>query len=170
MRNARLALAVTLLSGGLPIAAPALAQTGDAARLQAVTACGSIAKKAKRLACYDEATRPTEAAAASATAPAAPAITPTQAFGLETVKEKLQPRNQPRKLDEIDAQVAAVSDNGIGHWLITMEDGARWRMTESERNFTPPRPGEAIRIRRASLGSYLMYVHHQPSVRVMRVE
>jgi hypothetical protein len=172
MSKRRLAVvAVALLSGGFLAAGPVSGQApaSDASRLQAVDACGAITSKSKRLACYDAAARGAAPAAATS-GTAAPAITPQQAFGIETVREDKRPANRPRPLDEIEARVVSASDNGIGHWLIALEDGARWRMAEAPAHFSPPRPGDTIRIRRASLGSFLMYVGHQSSVRVIRVE
>jgi hypothetical protein len=161
---------VALLSGGFFIAGPVSAQApaSDASRLQAVDACGTITSKSKRLACYDAAARGAAPAAASPTA--APALTPQQAFGIETIREDKRPANQPRALDKIEARVVSASDSGIGQWLVALENGARWRMTETPAHFSPPRPGDTVRIRRASLGSFLMDVGKQASVRVIRVQ
>ncbi|WP_404710667.1 hypothetical protein [Sphingomonas sp. MMS24-J13] len=68
------------------------------------------------------------------------------------------------------AHATAATDNGIGHWLVTLDNGQSWKMTESVPSFAPPRPGDEVRIRKGALGGYLMDVNHQAGVRVDRVE
>ncbi|HWW65129.1 MAG TPA: hypothetical protein VNZ43_10250 [Sphingomonadaceae bacterium] len=181
MGKACLAMAAaTILSGGISLAGPALAQGGDSARLQAIEACGSIADKSDRLACYDSAARPAAAPAVPAPARTAPATSASRtstasaapvgdSFGSEMVENRRPLAERAQPVEEIRAEVVSATDNGVGHWTIALKDGARWQMTERGVNFLPPRPGETIRIRRGALGSYLMHVRHQPAVRVTRL-
>jgi hypothetical protein len=206
-------LAAALLIGGGVFAAPVAAQNGDS-RFNAMAACGTIAKKSARLACYDAmapapgtasaqpsaepapapAEAPAAAPAVAAVAPApgmvsGPAAAPSfggqkarsassSSFGAAPAPRRSgagfggeQLRNGRQvSAKELTAQASAVADDGIGHYTVTLDDGARWKMTELQAQFVPPNPGDPIRIRKASLGSYLMDVKGQPAVRVVRVE
>src|SRR5690606_3458774 len=72
--------------------------------------------------------------------------------------------------DEIRAEVASSTDNGLLQWLVMLADGAVWQMTErAGAGFRPPAPREVVTIRKGALGSFLMEVGQQPSVRVRRV-
>jgi hypothetical protein len=72
--------------------------------------------------------------------------------------------------DSIQAEVASSSDNGLQQWRIRLADGAIWQMTERVSMFRPPAPHEVITIRKGALGSFLMDVGKQGSVRVRRVQ
>lgn len=155
----------------------------DSATLNAIAACGTISKKSARLACYDAQTRgaqprnrsqdsfaPAQAAPVSpegvtGTTPSAAA--PEPSFGAQSRRERTQ---RPREATEITAHVASATDNGVGHWTVTFDNGESWRMTENVPYFVPPRPGEEVRVRKAALGSFLMDVKNQPAVRVTRVQ
>ncbi|PAX07189.1 hypothetical protein [Sphingomonas lenta] len=56
-----------------------------------------------------------------------------------------------------------------GRWRFTLADGANWVQTDSEELARTPRPGQAIRIRKGALGSFLANVERQPAIRVKRV-
>ncbi len=176
-RRSALAAAVMLCGGVLAMPAPA--QDSDSARLNAILACGTIDRKSARLSCYDALVRGTPARPAKdgksgqdqvavPTSAAAPAPTPTQAFGSEQVKRDKHERE--KEVSQILARTVSAVDDGIGHYTITLEDGVRWKMTEAVPGFVPPRQGDMVRIRKAALGSYLMDVNYQGSVRVSRVQ
>jgi hypothetical protein len=168
MTNARLMVAAISLLGGLGVvAAPANAQN----QARALQACGAIKSKSARLDCYDRLARGAPAAQpAEAPDAAAQEAAPTAAsFGRESIKRK-RPRKEQQAESRITAEVVSATDNGIGHWLITLGDGAQWRMTERDDSFIPPRKGDMVTIRRSALGGYLMDAGHQVSVRVRRVD
>lgn len=172
------ALVATLAVGASMLGTAAPAQTNEAARLNAIAACGTISKKSARLACYDAQSAGAPTAAPSAPAPGEPAAqaaatpaTPAAAqftFG----KSPTRPARVARRTDvrEVTAQATSAVDDGIGHYTITLDSGARWKMTERAEGFTPPSPGDTVRIRKAALGSYLMDVNKQQAVRVSLVE
>lgn len=176
MGRAHRALLTALLIAS-PAAFAAPARTQDAVQFQArMQACGAIKDKSDRLACYDSATRSASTAAAKAAPPAvaernappASAAAPAQSFGIETVRRDRPDR--PKPLDRITARAVSARDNGIGHWLITLDNGARWQLLEREPDFIPPRRDETVQIRRGALGGYLMDLSHQNSVRVTRID
>ena len=54
-------------------------------------------------------------------------------------------------------------------WLLTLEDGARWYQAESK-TLRDPKPGQSVRIRKASLGGFLANIDGQPATRVRRID
>jgi hypothetical protein len=175
-----LAAAVVIAAGALPLASPVLAQRAmaDAERLRLMGECDTIKDEARRLACYDAAVRRGRASLGAGQQgmlpglPAAQARSPQQAFGMTPGLERNLRVATPRtaEADEITAKVAAAADRGAGLWRITLTDGARWQFTEGQHGFQPPARGESVRVRKAAMGSYLMYVGRQPSVRVVRIQ
>jgi hypothetical protein len=153
-------------------------------------ACNTIDKKSARLACYDAQAQGALVAAAppsspqaaapaplppSAAAPApayspAPAAAPAATFGMVNKKRARERQSRPREASAIEARAVSAVDDGIGHYTIALDDGARWKMTESAPGFAPPRAGDEVRIRRGALGSFLMDVNKQTSVRVERIQ
>ena len=97
-----------------------------------------------------------------------------QGFGAESVRtpERFESYSQRGQgPDAITARVAGVSLREPGIYLITLEGGAQWLFGESVgRDYRPPRKGDTIDLRHASLGSYLMRFDNQESVRVRRVK
>lgn len=161
----------------LPAVAPAQ-DTGGATRgVDMFNQCAEVANDAERLACFDRVTREMRAAtrpsgsAATSTRP----ITPQQSaqreredFGLDPAKVKQQ-SSQPKPIKQIRARLAAAKVVGPGYWTFLLDDGAIWQMSELERNFQPPRPGETVRVRRGVLGGFLLDTGRQTPVRVKRI-
>lgn len=164
---------VAVIAAALQSFAPASAQD-DSSRMREMMECDSIKSETTRLTCYDSVVRRGRAALGGNSAgvlpgvPAAQARRPQQAFGLTP---KIDPaRNSgPAPIEEINAKVASATDRGAGRWRITFVDGAKWDFTEGQHNFQPPERGDEVRIRKAALGGFLMYVGKQPSVRVTRI-
>ncbi len=98
--------------------------------------CRRIADDAARLACYD---RHADRAAAAAS-PAA--------FGL--------PAKVPAEaIDAIEARITRVDPLPHGRRLIHLDNGQLWRQLEG-RSHPSLKAGDKVRIRRASLGSFLL--------------
>jgi hypothetical protein len=180
MSLTRWAVTLALTSTCFPGIVLAQASPADLNRLRQMQFCDGIAKREARYACYDKITRQKnpvpEALPPVTEAPehgkpkqaAKHSVAPSRSFGIETVKTKRP--NTPTLPDQTIATVVSATDQGIGHWTITLDSGARWRMTEAASGFAPPRAGQSITIKRGSLGSFLMFVGHQPAVRVERIE
>ncbi|MDB5689668.1 MAG: hypothetical protein JWL91_1544 [Sphingomonas bacterium] len=175
-----LVAAVAIAAGVLPISTPALAQRGasDAERLRRMGECDTIKDETRRLSCYDAAVRSGRASLGAGQQgmlpgmPAAQPRSPQQAFGMTPGLERELGIAAPRSADaeEITAKVVEAADRGAGMWRITLANGARWQFAEGRHDFVPPARGADVRVRRASMGSYLMYVGKQPSVRVVRIQ
>lgn len=171
LRNA--CLAAMLL---LPPAA-VQAQPSDAA-VARFNACAAIREDAERLRCFDTVTRAVRAEAQAAprsTTPSRPAQTAqTRArserenFGLNATRQR-QRRGEAPQIKNLTAKVAATREFGAGYWMILLDDGAIWEVTELRSMFEPPRRGDTIRIRRGAIGGYLLYVGRQASINARRV-
>ncbi|MEO8115783.1 MAG: hypothetical protein ABI655_15445 [Phenylobacterium sp.] len=173
MRAAGLALALAAT-----LAAPGLAQAKDSAvdrkaeAFQAVLDCRALADGAARLACYDAAAaRMGEAEKRGdivvidrAQASAAH----RQAFGLTLPSLDFVTRAlKPEEVDALEGVVRAARADVNGRWTFNLEDGAQWRQISGDL-MRPPRSGSKVRIRRGSLGSFLMNVDGQAAIKVHR--
>lgn len=136
-------------------------------RLESAEKCGRIAVDAERLECFDgifgARDEAAPAAAAVAAAPAAapePAATSAAAkeaeFGLtEAQKQAAMPQSaQEAEPEVLTSRVARVIPRGMEPSVLELENGQQWRLLESMANVRF-RAGDAIVIRRGSLGSYL---------------
>lgn len=134
------------------------------------------------MACYDAIARaaqaehvaPARAAAPPAVPPAAAASPPAPSlraeFGLSAAeREELRPA-QERQLERVLATIAAAARVGAGYWRYRMEDGTVWQLIENRRAFRTPQPGDAVVIRRGSLGSYFLDADGQQGMRIKRVD
>lgn len=164
---------------GLAAAALASAQTTPPApqqrpeMLERLTACRTVAEDAARLACYDA------AAAAFDTAEregelvvidrAAVNETRRQLFGFEMpTLPRLFGNGAGEDLDSIETTLERASLSGENRWVFRLADGSVWRQIDSERVRFDNRTGEPVRVRKASLGSFLMIVGDSRAVRVRR--
>ncbi|MBY6187336.1 hypothetical protein KUV89_11960 [Marinobacter hydrocarbonoclasticus] len=162
-------LLLTLISGGSYAAGFGCTnETDQRARLacydqlaEAIAQCSSQEDQLDRLLCYDEfsqiATKATLPAAAPATAEAAisrapiapaaaPAVSAEAEFGKTTVPAE--------EIDAIHGVVASIKTDAYGKWTITLDNGQRWRQTESSRYKL--KAGDTITIERAFMGSFLL--------------
>ena len=143
--------------------------------------CLRIADIAERVACYDAIARAEQEEPVPADDPGSPppgrpepageaaADTPRTEFGLSAAQRESRRPAEARQLDEIEAVVASAQEVGAGYWQFEMGDGATWRVMENRRRFRAPRPGDPVKIRRGSLGSYFLDVDGQPALRIKRV-
>lgn len=182
--------AAAMMCGGL-LAARAPAQDSDTARVNAILACATIGKSSARLACYDAqaqgiavaprrsspprgfepAPAPVAGPAPAAAPPApAPAYAPEPAPSFGGAKPRKTKVERAREVTQMIAHATKATDNGIGHWVVTLDNGQSWKMTESVPGFAPPAAGDEVRLRKGALGGYLMDVNHQAGVRVERIE
>ncbi|MXP42580.1 hypothetical protein GRI75_13120 [Altererythrobacter soli] len=191
-RHGRIGVVAAL---GLNAAALVVPQQASAQPDQ-LSSCLAIADMAARVACYDAIARrqvetpvavPTPAptpAPAPAPAPrveapaAAPAATerPVEAgtsakaeFGFSPAeRERLLPAEQQQLVD-LTFTVGTARLTGPGYWQFEMKEGSTWRLAESRRAFRAPGPGDAVVIRRGSLGSYFLDFDDQPGMRIKRL-
>ena len=141
--------------------------------LERLTACRAVAEDAARLACYDA------AAAAFDTAErqgelvvvdrAAVNETRRQLFGFELpTLPRLFSDGEAEELNAIETTLQRASRGADNHWIFRLADGSVWRQIDSERVRFENESGEPVRVRKASLGSYLLTVGGSRAVRVRR--
>jgi hypothetical protein len=167
-------LAVALRAAGA-VAAPPSAELARCAAISAARerlacydalVCAGITAADERLACYDALAQPQSSP--PQTAPAEPTRPETASpdpgsFGLA---ERPTPAaaQSPQK---IQARVARVSADRQGNVTVTLDNGQTWAVHE-------PNPvlqsGEAVTIRHAALGSYLLTTGQRHSYRVQRLQ
>lgn len=152
------------------------AADGTPAALSAVVECRNQADDAARLRCYDQAV----ASLSAATASGAIVVVDREAvrktrrslFGFSLPKLPFfsgDTSQEEEEAREVEAVIKSATNLGYDKWQIVLEDGATWQTTESSAQMATPRPGRSIKIRRASMGSYMVAVDGGRSVRAMRV-
>jgi hypothetical protein len=174
MRNAAaLALLAALTATPGAIAQPKA--EGRAAIVQKLVDCRKVTDDAARLACYDQATAAFDQAEAKGDVVVIDRDQARkvrkQAFGFTLPSISIFAKGETQEeLDTADGVVAVARQNGQGHWVIQLEDGAVWSQVGVEDLFRSPKPGMKVKIRKASLGSYLMSIDNQGAFKAHRVE
>jgi hypothetical protein len=172
-------MAATVLIGlamiaGLQQGVPAAPQGRNEA-LAPFAACRQVAEAAARLACFDRAAAELERAVAEQRIVILNRQdireTRRSLFGLARPRLSLiegETERAEERSEEIETVVARASQVSPGRWLVTLPDGAQWRMIETSSGMPEPRSGARVRIRKAALGSFLMNIDGQRGVRVRR--
>lgn len=172
---------------------PLTATSAPAPGTSDIAHCSAIAAPDARLACYDNlAGRPADAtspaAAASVPAPRGPAtalspasVTAAKAptvpvvpapeseadaarnFGLT----QAQAHATPKGLQAIHARIANFASNQFGHAYLVLDNGQTWTLTDEDGRISA---GDAITIRRASLGSFIMTTQSNHTYHVHRTQ
>ncbi len=150
---------------------------------QTLSECRSIASDADRLECYDQAIalslpqrdgeRDESARENKETTTRAsdPAIDHEELFGKSEVRvvEELRERSGREQTKEIRAVVVRVDRTPRRKLVITLENGHIWRQIDAAR--LKIKAGQAVVIRRASLGSFLLSAEDgNRSIRVERAD
>lgn len=170
------AVLTALLCVTLPASAQQRPRAGQdrPAVLGRVVQCRTIASAEERLACYDREVAAMDAAQSSGELVAMDRQqvrrTRRSLFGLSLPNLGVfGDDGDEEEASRIESTVRSATQNAEGKWVITIEDGARWLQIDSRNLNFPPRPGQPIRIRRASLGSYFANVNNQTAIRMRRV-
>jgi hypothetical protein len=171
---------MSLISGlaALAMAASPAAQTPPPAQqrpetVERLAACRVVADNAARLACYDA------AAAALDTAQQQGELvvidraqvneTRRQLFGFDMpTLPRLFNGGGGEDLSAIETTLQSASQASENRWVFRLADGSVWRQIDSEPVRFQNRPGQEVRVRKASLGSFLMTVGSSRAVRVRR--
>ena len=135
--------------------------------MSALKKCADIVSIQERVACYDQlaerpATRERTAAtsersttsdhpATAAAAPSAtPAAAPKEAFGLYSAEHPAAP---PAKVAGITAKIVSIGTGSSGHPIVTLEGDQVWELDAGDPLL---KSGDAVKIERAALGSFIM--------------
>ena len=161
------------------LASPVAAQVDDSVVLTILRQCARIDEATARHACFDNNIRLGNTDVPRASVPggaphpqAGGVVLPNGPADLrsEDVRGPGQSDVSSDAAEEFDARVSSATEQNVGMYLITLEDGTQWLFTESVGlSYRPPTAGTTVTINRASLGSYLLVAERQRPVRVRRV-
>ena len=170
-----LMIAALAVSAAPLAAAPAPADQQRAKELQQLIDCKKIADPTQRLACYDQAAGVLDQAEAKGDIVVVnreqARKVRRQAFGFTLPSMSLFSRGEkPEEIATAEGKIASARRLVTGRWEVKLEDGATWVQIDSSEIPLDPKPGQAVKIRRASLGSYMMTVGNQREVKVHRIE
>ena len=177
MAPSRLTLTLTVTAGLLVgLGAPAAAQTAASARpelLSRLVGCRAVSDSAARLACYDQTTEALDTAERQGQVVVVDRAQVTaarrQLFGFQLPSITLFDQGDAAEpINQIETTLSRAVMVGEGRWLFTLADGTAWRQIDSESVNFRNRAGEAVRVRKASLGSYLLTTGGSRAVRVRR--
>lgn len=177
MGHSRKLLTGAILAGGvLVLGSQAVAQTVAPTRpelLSRLVGCRAVADSAARLACYDGATEALDSAEREGQVVvvdrAQVSAARRQLFGFQLPSITLFDQGERvDPINEIETTLTRAVLVGEGRWLFTLADGTVWRQIDSENVNFRNRAGEPVRVRKASLGSYLLTSGGSRAVRVRR--
>lgn len=168
---------VILLAASIAaLSSPAGAAGGSrAAVVQKLVDCRKLTDNAQRLACYDAAAAAFDQAEVKGDVVVVDREQARevrrQAFGFQLPSISIFARGEATEdLDNSDGVIAAVRQDSGGRWTVRLEDGAVWASNGPEQLFKTPKAGMKVRLRKASLGSYLMMIDNQGGFKAHRVE
>jgi hypothetical protein len=176
----RLSILLAVLLVAAPATAPAQrgAPPARPETFEALIRCRAIAEAAARLQCFD-----TAAAALQAAQERREVVVVDRAqvregrrrlFGLALPRIPIfgggggDDDNDQDQVRTVEGVVASASQDGLGHWIVSLQDGAIWSQVDNVALALRPRPGQRVVINRAALGSFMMRVNNQPGIRVRR--
>lgn len=142
--------------------------------LQKLIDCRAIPSDAERLACYEAQTAKIDAAEAKRDLVIIDRDQATKArkdgFGLPSRPLIVgAPPALGEGVTDVTAKIRTAKLLNTNRWLFVLDDGARWYQAESK-TLRDPKPGQSVRIRKASLGGFLANIDGQPATRVRRID
>jgi hypothetical protein len=124
----------------------------------------------ERLACYDAAFPPAANARGAETAEAKKARE-LQEFGLSGVQQRARDPDQSKdaRPDRIEATIQTVYSSPTGERIVTLDNGQLWMLTEvsSKGRLVT---GDAVVIRTAAMGSYMLITPSHIGLRAKRLQ
>jgi hypothetical protein len=171
---------IGFLSGLLVCATSAAAAGKDQKKpnraevLQKLIDCRAIPADVERLACYEAQTAKIDAAEANRDLVIIDRDQATKArkdgFGLPSRPLIVgTPPTLGEGVTDVTAKIRTAKLLASKRWLFVLDDGARWYQAELK-TLRDPKPGQSIRIRKASLGGFLANIDGQPATRVRRID
>ncbi|ARS27575.1 hypothetical protein KC8_09750 [Sphingomonas sp. KC8] len=142
--------------------------------------CRAVQESAARLACYDSQVAVLDSAEASNELVIVDQNqirkTKKTLFGLSLPNlaifdnDRKSDSDRNEELTEIESKIknAYPIRGQSGRWIIILEDGARWAQAESRQLSRDPKPGMAVKIRKAAMGSYFANIDGQTAIRMRR--
>ena len=148
---------------------------GRAELVQKLVDCRKLTDDSARLACYDQAAAAIDQAEAKGDIVVVDREQARkvrrQAFGFTLPSLSLFEKGETQEeIENVSGKIASVRQDATGKWILKLEDGAVWAQVDSNELFKTPKPGMPVKIRRASMGSYLVSVDGTRAFRARRVE
>lgn len=170
----RTAVPIAALAAFAAVPAAAQSAAGQVPEaLTRVTNCRTVTAAEERLACYDREVAALQTAQSSGQIVAMDRQqvrrTRQSLFGLALPNLDVFGDHSDDEAARIESTIRSATQNGAGKWIIELEDGARWVQVDSRDLSIYPRSGHNVRIRRASMGSYLANIAGQVAIRVRRI-
>jgi len=163
-------------SGAVAQEGPAL-ETDRPQLFSELVECRKIENVEERVACYDEKVDALDQAEADNELIIADREEVREArrglFGFNLPKIRLfggGGDDEEESISELTTSVVSARQFGRGRWRIRMADGAVWEQVNSRSLSSRPKEGQEVSIKRASLGSFLVKIGRNPTIRMRRVE
>lgn len=141
-------------------------------QVQQLFNCRGVANGDGRLACFDREVAALEQAQATRAILFIDQASAQKArrglFGFDLPDFGIFGGGKEDKVESVETSVESASVTRDGGYRITMADGSVWVQIDSKRMPLAPRPGQKIRIKSASFGSYFLSLEGRPSIRVRR--
>ncbi len=146
-----------------------------AAIVQKLMDCRKVSDDAGRLACFDQATAALDQAEAKGDVVIVDREQARQvrrqAFGFALPSISMFEKGEAKEdLENVAGAVDSARQNNAGKWVIKLQDGAVWTQVDSNELHKTPKSGMPVKIRQASMGSFLMSIDGGGAFRVRRVE
>lgn len=171
----RLPLLALSAALALPVAVQAQDReiANDKDTIEQLKSCRVIAEPMERLACYDrevgEVITATEDGTLQVVDQQDVEETKRRLFGFTLPKIKLF-GGDDGQLTTLETTVTRVRREGREGWVFTTEEGSVWRISNSKMGWRPPRVGQTVVFKKASMGSYFIRVNGQIGVKGRRIE
>jgi hypothetical protein len=131
----------------------------------AMRACRAQTDTTARLACYDR----IELRATATVAPAAPALSPQESFGLPA--SPMAVRAAPQQIESIDSTVLGTFEGWGPNTRFKLANGQTWRIADGSEAVLPPSTSQKVKITRNFLGTLFLQVEgSNQSPKVRRVD
>lgn len=91
-----------------------------------------------------------------------------QFFGFQVARLPSLFGDEQQALQAIETTLARARREGDGRWVFHLADGAEWRQIDSDPVRFRNAPGQPVRVRSATMGSYQMTIGDSRAVRVRR--
>lgn len=168
-----------LVTVGAQAALPAWAAEprpeGRAAVIDKLAACRQIAGDVERLACYDAAASALEQAEAKGDVVVIDREQARQvrrqAFGFSLPSLSMFERGEEKEeLDSIETTITSARQDPTGKWILRLENGATWSQVDVNGPSRTPKAGLPVKIRKASMGSFLLSIDGGRAYRARRTD
>lgn len=178
MKNTSLFLSVLCISCAttLPGMAREEVNSSPPKEYRDLMACLVLLDSSARLACYDRHAANLDAATQSHNV----VITDREAvksarrglfgFGAPVGRLLGLGSNDEDEIRQIESTVARVSPMRDGGWRLTLEDGSSWEQNDTRNFVLTPKIGNAVKITRGSLGTFLVAVNEQRAIKMRRIQ